>query len=115
MESQFSTEEENLSELNVSIEEENLSVEENLSIEEEDENSTQEENTTEAIPPTITLNGEENVSIILGNPYVELGAVAVDANESNLTVEIHAFCLWVYPIQIGKLSYLTIVLPMLMD
>ncbi len=44
---------------------------------------------TNSTPPIITLNGDDNISIILGNSYKELGAKAIDDidGEVNVTIE----------------------------
>jgi len=60
-----------------------------------DTNQTQNDNNTttnldtNSTPPVITLNGDNNISIILGNSYKELGAKAIDDidGEVNVTIE----------------------------
>ena len=37
-------------------------------------------------PPTLTLNGEAELTLIQGNPYTELGATATDDRDTNVTV-----------------------------
>ncbi len=60
----------------------------------EDINSTQiidnnDTNSSDIIPPVIILNGDDDVSVILGNSYKELGAKAIDNidGEVNVTIE----------------------------
>ncbi len=38
--------------------------------------------------PTLTLNGDENLSLIIGDSYIELGANAQDSKDGNLTSTI---------------------------
>lgn len=45
-------------------------------------------NLIDDIPPTITLNGNQKVSVILGNSYTEQGAKAIDEKEGDLTEKI---------------------------
>ncbi len=40
------------------------------------------------LPPVITLNGEESISIIQGEKYIELGATATDNKDENVIVNI---------------------------
>lgn len=42
----------------------------------------------DTIAPAITLNGDSEITIDLQQPYVELGAVAVDDEDGNVSVEI---------------------------
>ena len=43
----------------------------------------------DTIPPTIELNGEEEVTVILGNKYKELGAKAIDNLDGNVDITIN--------------------------
>lgn len=45
-------------------------------------------NLVDDVPPVITLNGNANISIIIGNNYKEQGAKATDNKEGNLTEKI---------------------------
>jgi hypothetical protein len=42
----------------------------------------------DTLAPAITLNGDAEITIDLQQPYVELGAVAVDDEDGNVSVEI---------------------------
>jgi hypothetical protein len=43
----------------------------------------------DTIPPTLTLNGESNISLTVGTTYTELGATAVDDRDGNVSVDIN--------------------------
>lgn len=42
----------------------------------------------DTVPPVLTLNGNPIISLAQGEPYIELGATAIDAIDGNLTVTI---------------------------
>jgi hypothetical protein len=46
------------------------------------------DDTPDTLAPIIQLNGESEVTLILGETYVELGATASDDRDTNVTVEI---------------------------
>ena len=73
--------------------EENLTIEIDSGINENNEtedNETIEEPTIDTTPPQIILNGEANISMLQGDIYNELGAVAEDNNIS-IPVDVYGF------------------------
>ncbi len=41
---------------------------------------------TDVLPPVITLNGASEITLLVGTPYTELGATAVDCNDGQVQV-----------------------------